>query len=194
MDFGFLVKRVSAILRRPREEWEIIKKEKTTIENLFARYAVILAAIPAAAQFVGFAIFGRPTLEGYVPVSAAENARWTIVSYALSLASVYLLAYFIDSLAPYFKAKKDLLAVMKVVVYSHTASWAASVFLVFPPLFLAAGLLSLYSLFLLYTGMKSLLGVPARRMTGYFAAAILASIVISLGGLLVGGVLLGSAA
>ena len=39
MSFGFLVRRVFAILRRPRQEWEIIENEKTAIEDLFARYA-----------------------------------------------------------------------------------------------------------------------------------------------------------
>lgn len=183
-----------AIIVKPREEWCIIKEELTTIEDLFARYAVILAAVPAAAGFIGYSIFGRPGLTGYVPISLKENLKWTILSYILSLASVFFLAYIIDMLAPFFGAKRDLPAAVKIVVYSQTASWAAGLLLVFPQLALLVVGASLYSLYLLYTGMKSVKEVPPDRLTGYFAAAIFASIVISMGILLVAGFILGSAA
>ncbi|MCK5058916.1 MAG: YIP1 family protein [Candidatus Aminicenantes bacterium] len=183
-----------AIIVKPREEWCIIKEELTTIEDLFARYAVILAAVPAAAGFIGYSIFGRPGLIGYVSISLKENLKWTILSYILSLASVFLLAYIIDMLAPFFGAKRDLPAAVKIVVYSQTASWAAGLLLVFPQLALLVVGASLYSLYLLYTGMKSVKEVPPDRLTGYFAAAIFASIVISMGILLVAGFILGSAA
>ena len=194
MNLVFLIKRVVAIIVKPREEWCIIKEELTTIEDLFARYAVILAAVPAAAGFIGYSIFGRPGLIGYVPISLKENLKWTILSYILSLASVFLLAYIIDMLAPFFGAKRDLPAAVKIVVYSQTASWAAGLLLVFPQLALLVVGASLYSLYLLYTGMKSVKEVPPDRLTGYFAAAIFASIVISMGILLVAGFILGSAA
>lgn len=186
MNLNFLIKRAAAILTRPREEWEIIKEERTTIEELFARYAVILAAVPALAGFLGYYLFGKPTPEGEtVPVSLGENVRWATLSYALSLGSVYLLAYIIDVLAPYFGSKKDMTTSTKVVVYSHTASWTAGILLVVPQLSLLAIFASLYSLFLLYTGMRSLKEVPAERMAGYFGAAIVASIIISFAILLV---------
>ncbi len=194
MNLVFLIKRVVAIIVKPREEWCIIKEELTTIEDLFARYAVILAAVPAAAGFIGYSIFGRPGLIGYVSISLKENLKWTILSYILSLASVFLLAYIIDMLAPFFGAKRDLPAAVKIVVYSQTASWAAGLLLVFPQLALLVVGASLYSLYLLYTGMKSVKEVPPDRLTGYFAAAIFASIVISMGILLVAGFILGSAA
>jgi hypothetical protein len=183
---------VSAIILKPRREWPVIKGESTTIADLFAKYAVILAAIPAVAGFIGYSIFGRPTLEGYMPISLKENLRWTILSYILSIVSVFLLAYIIDYLAPFFGAKKDLPGSMKIVVYSHTASWLAGSLLIFPELSLFAIVAGFYSLFLLYTGMKSLKEVPPGRMGGYFAAAIFASIIISMGILIVIGLLLGT--
>jgi hypothetical protein len=194
LNFVFLVKRAASIIVKPREEWLIIKGERTKIEDLFAKYAVILAAVPAAAGFIGYAIFGRPGLTGYVSVSLQENLRWTILSYILSLASVFLLAYIIDMLSPFFGAKRNLPDAVKIVVYSHTPSWAAGLLLIFPQLSMLVIGASLYSLYLLYTGMKSVKDVPPGRMAGYFAAAIFASIVISMGILLIAGFILGSAA
>ena len=49
-----LVARVQAILLKPKEEWVKIKDEPTTVQQLFIPYAVILAAIPAVAQFLGW--------------------------------------------------------------------------------------------------------------------------------------------
>ena len=46
--------RVQGILLKPKDEWVKIKDEPTTIQQLFTSYAVILAAIPIVAQFLGF--------------------------------------------------------------------------------------------------------------------------------------------
>ena len=48
-----LVSRVRGILFKPNEEWAKIKAEDLTITQLFLNYALILAAIPAVAQFLG---------------------------------------------------------------------------------------------------------------------------------------------
>jgi len=192
LNLVFLVKRAVAIIVKPREEWLVIKKERPSIEDLFARYAVIMAAVPAAAGFIGYFVFGRPGLTGYVPIALKENLRWTILSYILSLASIFLLAYIIDMLAPFFGAKRNLPDTVKIVVYSHTASWAAGLLLVFPQLAMLVIGASLYSLYLLYTGLKTVKEVPPGRMAGYFAAAIFASIFISMGILIIAGFILGS--
>ena len=54
-----LVARVKAIALKPKEEWVKIKAETTSVSELFTSYAMILAAIPAVAQFIGFALIGR---------------------------------------------------------------------------------------------------------------------------------------
>lgn len=190
MGIDFLLKRAAAIILRPREEWRIIKDETTSIEDLFARYAVILAAIPVVAGFIGQSIFGRPTLDGYVPVTLRENLRQASLSYIISLAGVFLLAYIIDVLAPFFGAKRDLPGSVKIVVYAQTASWLAGSLLIFPGLSPLAIVAGIYSLFLLYTGVKILKEVPPERMAGYFAAVFFSSIIISMGILIFAGALL----
>lgn len=190
MGINFLLKRAAAIIVKPREEWLIIKDENTPIEDLFARYAIILAAIPVLAAFIGQAIFGRPTLSGYVPLALKENLKQATLSYILSLTGVYLLAYIIDVLAPFFGAKRDLPGSMKIAVYSRTATWVSGILLLFPGLTLLAVVAGFYTIFLLYTGMKILKEVPPGRMGGYFAAVFFSSIIIFMGIMIIAGSLL----
>ena len=49
-----LVERAKNILLTPAKEWDVIKGENLTIVDMFTKYAMILAAIPAVAGFIGF--------------------------------------------------------------------------------------------------------------------------------------------
>ena len=93
-----LVERVKAILQKPKETWPIIEAEKDTTATLYLDYAVMLAAIPPVATFVGVSMTGYV---GYrVPI--VTGAIWAVVGYVLSLASIYLSAFIIDALAGVF--------------------------------------------------------------------------------------------
>jgi dolichyl-phosphate-mannose--protein O-mannosyl transferase len=81
-------------------------------------------------------------------------------------------------LALSFGAKKNLAASVKTVVFAYTASWIGGIFAIFPSLSMLAALVSIYSLFLLWMGMKSLKEVPPNRILGYFAVTLIAAIAI----------------
>ena len=51
-----IVNRVQQLILKPKEEWINIKEEKITIAELFTSYAMILLAIPAVAQFIGWSL------------------------------------------------------------------------------------------------------------------------------------------
>lgn len=48
-----IVERAKNILISPKTEWEVIKNEQSTVADLFTKYALILALIPAVAGFIG---------------------------------------------------------------------------------------------------------------------------------------------
>ena len=164
-----VVERVKKILLSPKEEWEVIKQETTTVKNLFTQYAVILAAIPAVAGLIGFRGFGM-----------GSSFNWAIVTYVLSLVSAFALGYIIDVLAPTFGTTKDITSSMKVSVYASTASWVGGIFNLIPFLSFVSFFAGVYTLFLMYWGLKSIKEVPEDKMVGYFITVIVVSIVISL--------------
>jgi hypothetical protein len=184
-----LVARAQGILLKPKDEWAKIKDEPVTIQQLFTQYAVILAAIPAVAQFLGWA-----TLGFRIPYAGgswmAKALLYVIFSYILNLAIVYALGFIINALAPNFSSTQDLPSAMKLAVYSMTPAWIAGIFNLIPALWGLGLLGSLYGLYILYLGFSTpLMGTPKEKVTGYFGVSVVVVIVL----MAVVGIILGAA-
>ncbi len=173
-----LVERAKNVLFSPASEWETIKSETTTTNELFTKYAVILAAIPAIAGLIGYSVFGISFGFGRITIGFGTALTWAILTYVLSLVSVYILGWIIDVLAPSFGSTKDLIASLKVAVFSYTAAWVGGIFHILPYLSFLAALASIYSLVLLYMGLKRVKAVPDDKMIGYFVVIIVVAIVL----------------
>ena len=174
-----LVKRAQNIILKPKEEWAVIKDEPTTVPQLFTKYACILAAIPAVAMFLGWALMGFR-----VPF---RGASWTgralmyaIFSYVLGLVSVYIFGFVINALAPNFGSTQGLPMAMKLAVYSMTPGWVAGVFHIIPALGILAAIGSLYGLYILYLGFSHpLMGTPKDKVVGYMVVSAIVMIVLT---------------
>ncbi len=173
-----LVERVKGILLKPKDEWENVRTEATTVQELFMQYAVILAAIPAISGLIGKTVFGMSIGFNSIHIPFGTSIGWAVVSYLFSLVGVYIVGYIIDALAPSFDCSKDLVQSMKVPVYAMTASWVGGIFTIFPPLSFLSFLAGIYSLVLMYIGLKSVKQVPQEKMLGYFVVVILITIVV----------------
>lgn len=174
-----LVERAKNIIVTPKTEWEVIKKEDLTINQMFTQYAVILAAIPVVANFIGISFIGVsiPFIDYSYRVPVGRGLGNMIVMYLLSLGGVYLVAFIMDALAPSFGSTKNIISSLKVAVFSYTAVWLAGVFSIIPILSILS-ILGIYSLYLLYLGMKSIKEVPQDKLVGYFLVVIIITIVI----------------
>lgn len=193
MDFEKIFKRVIAIITKPKDEWQVIKDENMTVSDMYTKYAVFLAAIPAIAGFIGYTLIGISVGFGTFRVPVGRSIIWTVFTYILSLASVYLLAFIIDSLAPSFGAQKDMVRSLKVVIFSWTPVWMAGILYIIPSLSILIIIASFYSLYLLYLGMKSLKEPPQDKLMGYFVVTIIVSfIVYMVVGLIVSAIAFGS--
>jgi len=49
-----IVDRAKNMILKPKQEWQVIDGETHTVKDLYLQYAMILAAIPAVAAFIGF--------------------------------------------------------------------------------------------------------------------------------------------
>jgi hypothetical protein len=174
-----LVERAKNILLTPAKEWDVIKGESLTIADMFTKYAMILAAIPAIAGFIGYVVIGM-SFGGFgtfrMPIGTA--LVWAILTYILSLGGVFLLAFIIDTLAPTFGCKKDMVAAVKIVDFSYTAAWVAGILSIIPALAILVSLASLYSLFLMYMGMQKIKEPASDKLVGYFVVTIVAAVVV----------------
>jgi len=173
-----LVDRIKGILLSPKQEWQNISVETTSIPELYKSYIVILAAIGPVASIIGMSIVGisMPFVGSFrIPITTAIASA--VVSYILTLVGVYVLALIIDALAPTFSGEKNINQAFKVAAYSYTPGWLAGIFMIIPTLSVL-GIVGLYGLYLLYLGLPVLMKSPREKSTGYTVAVIVAAIII----------------
>ena len=173
-----LVGRVKRLLLTPSTEWDRIDAEPATIRGLYVGYVCILAAIPAIASLIGGQLFGHGMFGISLKPSLTSAIVGAVVTYGMTLLSVFLLALIIDALAPSFDGQKNRVQAFKVSAYTGTAGWTFGVLNVFPPLGIIVMLASLYGLYLLYLGLPKLMKAPKEKAFGYTAVTILCAIVL----------------
>ncbi len=173
-----LVQRAKNILISPAKEWEVIKQENLTVSQMFLNYAVILAAIPAIAGFIGYSIFGISLgfITYHVPVGS--GILWAVLTYVLSLVGIYIIAFIVDALAPSFGSAKDMTASMKVVAFSFTPGWVAGILNVIPTLNILVSLAGIYGLVLMYMGLQKVKDVPKEKMVAYYIVVLILSLIV----------------
>jgi hypothetical protein len=173
-----LSERVKGILLKPKQEWQTISQEATTIPELYKSYVAVLAAIGPVASIIGMSIVGiRLPFVGSFRVPISTSIASGIVHYILTLIGVYVLALIIDGLAPRFSGEKNINQAFKVAAYSHTPGWVVGILWIIPSLS-PLGILGLYGLYLLYLGLPVLMKSPQEKSLGYTVAVIIAAIVI----------------
>jgi hypothetical protein len=174
-----LIDRAKNILITPKTEWEVIKNENLSVAEMFTGYAMILAAIPAIAGFIGRSLIGVtvPFIGTTFKIPIGSGLVWAVLYYLLSLGGVYVIALIMDALAPQFGASKNLTASLKVAIFSSTAAWIAGIFSILPILSILS-IVGLYSLYLLYLGMKSLKDAQEDKLIGYYVVLLILTIVV----------------
>jgi hypothetical protein len=176
-----LIERVRLILTTPKTEWPVIAAEPATTGGLYTGYIMILAAIPAICMFLKMAFIGTSVFGlGAYRVGMTAAVGSTVLSYALSLVGVYILALIIDALAPTFGGQKDRMQALKTAAYAYTAAWVAGVGALLPWLgwlIMIAG--AVYSIYLLYLGLPHTMKGPPEKAAGYTAVTVIIGIVLS---------------
>jgi len=173
-----IMERIKGILLKPKEEWQTIAGETTSIADVYKNYIFILAAIGPVASFIGMSLVGiNLPMGGSFRVSIARGITSAVVQYGLTLVGVYVLAFIIDALAPTFSGEKNLNQAFKLAAYSHTPGWLVGVFALIPALGIL-GILGLYGLYLLYVGLPVLMKSPKEKITGYTVAIIISAIIL----------------
>jgi hypothetical protein len=173
-----IVDRAKNMILQPKAEFQVIDGETHTVKDLYLNYAMILAAIPAVAGFIGFSIIGLGGVLSQYRIPIASGIAMMIVKYLLSLASVYVLALIIDALAPNFGSQKNFMQALKLVIFSMTAAWLAGVFSILPALSIL-GILGLYSLYVLYLGLPILMKTPEDKVIPYFVVILIVAVVVN---------------
>jgi hypothetical protein len=175
------IKRVKNILLKPQTEWLVIKDEQTTISNLMINYAIILALIPVVAIFIGQSILGvslGQKMSDKIPI--ANGVLYGFLYYVFSAAGIYILALLVDALSSSFGTTKNLIASLKIVVYSYTAFAVAGIVNIFFSLEWLHLFLGLYTFYLMYLGLRIVKETPREKASGFLLMVFILSTVLYL--------------
>lgn len=177
-----LLSRVKAILLSPLTAWPVIAVEPSSARAVYAGYVAPLAAIGVLAGVIGHTVIGyNAPLLGHVRLGMAAAIVGAILGYLLSFASVFVIAWLVDVLAPSFGGQRDSLRSLKLTAYSYTPAWVAGILHLVPGLDALALLAGCYGLYLLYVGLPVLMRSPSEKSMGYTIVLILCAIVVSIG-------------
>jgi Yip1 domain len=183
-----IIERVKEILIAPKQAWPVIASEETDTVSLYTQYIMILAAIQAVAGFIGMSLFGVSFMGVSVRVPIMTGLLQMILGYAMSLAVVYVVSMIANALAPSFGGQKNSMSALKLVAYSSTAAMLGGIFAIIPALGILTLVAALYSLYLLFLGVPTLMQVPRGKALTYTAVLVVCAIVVGA----VFGMLLGS--
>ncbi|HEY0412302.1 MAG TPA: Yip1 family protein [Allosphingosinicella sp.] len=173
-----LVDRARRILLQPQAEWAVIDAEPAGVGEIFRKWVLVLAAIPALAGLIGSLAFGYRWFGIVYRPTVAEAVGTAIVRYVGAVLGIFLLALLIDALAPQFGGTRSRVQAVKVAAYSATAALLAGIFNLIPGLVML-GIVGLYSLYLLYLGLPRLMKVPEDKAVPYILVTVAAAILLA---------------
>ena len=176
-----IIERIKNICLTPKTEWPVIAGEPTSSAGLITGYVVPLAAIGAAAGFIGGSLIGRSVpFIGTVRAPLVAGLVAAVIAFVGVIVGVFIVSFIINALAPNFGAEKNSALAFKVAAYSYTPALVAGVFQIVPGLGALAVLVGLYGLYLLYLGLQSLMKAPQDKAIGYTAVVVVCAIVTML--------------
>ncbi len=155
------LRRIHALLFRPRAEWERIAGESVTVDALLRRVILPLSALPAVATTIGMRIFDREwdPVHGYlVPPESIFAAGAT--TYFATVGSIFALAAIFMLLAPMFGCARNFIRALKVATYGAIPVLLAGATLLLPVMAIVGVVGMCHSLYLLWLGADRVLHVP----------------------------------
>ena len=95
----FILSRAYGLLRAPSREWEQIKAEETTIQNILLGYIAPLAVIPPLCDLIGQSLFNYA-----MQVDFGQAVIRAVVTWIVSIGLVFFLGVLVNVLADTFEA------------------------------------------------------------------------------------------
>ncbi len=173
-----LLSRANNILLHPRAEWQVVRSEPATNPGIMLRYVSILSVIPPAAAVAGRYIFGSKVSDSVLSSSPPYLLLSNVLWYFMYLVNVFITGTVIAGVIAAAEARWQGVSGMQLAAYSFTPLFLAGFIEVIPHMNWCVYLAILYGIYILYLGIRTLLGVRGMRAVLYTAASATAAAVI----------------
>ncbi len=175
------VNRLKGILLQPSSTWKSLDGEFTKPGALYKGWVLPLALIGPICGALGTLVFGLSFgVVGSYRVPVPTIATLAVVDYVLSVVGVWVLSMIINALAGTFGGQRNDVQALKVAAYGSTPWFVAGVFQLLPQLALVGILVSLYTAYLVFTGVPVLMKPAKDQAMGYAIVAVLGAFVVAL--------------
>ena len=140
-----------------------------------------LALIGPICGALGTLVFGLSFgVVGSYSVPVQTIATLAVVDYVLSVVGVFALSIVINALAPTFGGQRNDVQALKVAAYASTPWFVAGAFQLIPQLALVRILVSLYTIYLVFSGVPVVMKPAKDQAMGYAIVAVLGALVVAL--------------
>jgi hypothetical protein len=176
-----IVERAKKIIIKPKETWEEISKEKADVKTILTTYIIPLSLIPALSYIIGYSLIGLRVPYGeYVRIPLTSSLLTGVVTLIFNILGVFISAFVIKTISGYFSADTDFTNSFKLVAYSSTPVFLASIFNIIPALSVLS-ILGLYGIYLLFLGIPALIpNLPEDKRINFTIVVIIATIIVSI--------------
>ena len=175
------VNRLKGILLQPGATWKAIDGEFTKPGSIYKNWVLPLALIGPICGAIGTFVFGMSFgVVGFYRLPIMNIVTILAVDYVLGVVGVWVLSLVISLLAPTFGGQRNDVQGLKVAAYATTAWFVAGVFQLLPQLALVRVLVSLYSVYLVFSGVPLVMKPSKDQAMGYAIVAVLGAIVVAL--------------
>jgi len=171
-----LINEIKELLLHPVQLFQRVKEEQATQVEITKTFLIYVAAIPAAAGFLGKVIIGQNiAFVRYYHVPFFSGLIWAVLLFVFSILGIYAVAFIVNYLSPKFGGVHDDLGAFKLTLYSFIPLFVLGISSLVPAL---AGLyiLGLYGVYLFYIGLPVLMQVPEEKALPFTVVLSLISI------------------
>jgi hypothetical protein len=181
-----IVERAKNIILKPADEWRAIALEPATIGGLFTGYAAPLALMPLVSTILFTGLLGISAAEmmglgGGMPLDLMAISGLAILSFLISLVSLFIMGTMVRFVSPSFNGTSDKVQAMKLMTYASTPSWVVALVSWIPFLGAVLGFAAMvYVVYLIYLGLNPVLGVPKEKIAGFTVVILLIYVVVVL--------------
>ena len=189
MDINILTNRVKSIIVNPVKEWEIIRIENTNKNKIVKEYALPLIILISISTLIGS--FGSPK---FLAPSISYSIVSAFITLSVSIISIYISSYIINEIAPNFGASKNIENSFKLVVYSSTPAYLASIIANLHWTLGFLNILGVYSVYLFWLGSSQILNIGEDKKVGFVILSFVILLIVYLVlAVLIGGIILSTA-
>jgi hypothetical protein len=173
-----LLIRVKNILIRPKDEWQVIKDEQTTRKQVIAGYVAVLAAVPLAISLIETVAFGSGVKQSDRLASISFLFMGYALWYVMIVIDIIILGAIINAIVDPGGRRRDGRNGLTVAAYASTPLFLVGIVVSIPGMGLLVYGTVLYSVYLLYLGIRHLLDVEQRRAAWCAVASFMVAGVI----------------